>query len=306
MVVKHMYLLLVETCNQTMINTSKEINMIKNSLRLSTWNIGGIMINVVHLQNCLENSDICMIQEHWLYPDSLNFLSTVNEDFTGWGRSSKDLNLDSVWRRGKGGVGMLWRKSLDASIIRLEDLGNDRIIVVEIRTADHESIFIAGVYLPSSNVAVHLYKECMVVLQDIIHQLYDKGTLIILGDFNAHIGGFGGARSFESINGKGKELIELMERNNFKSVNSQLFCTGPIETFYGQEGLIMTTIDHILMKVDDLQLVSECYVQNESCINLSFHLPIFCTLNIDCCSSGPNKRTKTQIAWKSINNSRIL
>ena len=78
-----------------MINMAKESNTI-NTLRLSTWNIGGIMTNVLHLQNCLRNSDICMIQEHWLYPDSLDFLSSLNKDFIGWGRSSNNLNLDST------------------------------------------------------------------------------------------------------------------------------------------------------------------------------------------------------------------
>ena len=143
-----------------------------------------------------------------------------------------------------------------------------------------DSIFIVGVYFPSSNAAIHMYRECMDILEDIIHQLHYKGTLVILGDFNAHISDFGGSRSFDSINEKGKELIELMQRTNFKSVNSQLFCTGSIETFYGQDRPITTTIDHILMKVDELFLVSDCSVENENCNNLSFHLPIFCSLNI--------------------------
>ena len=289
-----------------MINMAKESNTI-NTLRLSTWNIGGIMTNVLHLQNCLRNSDICMIQEHWLYPDSLDFLSSLNKDFIGWGRSSNNLNLDSIWRRGKGGVGMLWRKSLDASITKLEDLGNDRIIVVQVRTADEHSIFIVGVYFPSSNAAIHMYRECMDILEDIIHQLHHKGTLVILGDFNAHIGDFGGPRSFDSINEKGKELIELMQRTNFKSVNSQLFCTGPIETFYGQEGLITTTIDHIFMKVDELFLVSDCSVQNENCINLSFHLPIFCSLNIHLLHHVRLNMIEpcNKISWKLIQSPKI-
>jgi hypothetical protein len=87
------------------------------------------MTNVHFLEKCLKKSDICVTQEHWLYPDSLNFLSSINKDFTGWGRSSTELNMDSVWRRGKGGVAVLWRKELNARINILEELGNDRIIV---------------------------------------------------------------------------------------------------------------------------------------------------------------------------------
>ena len=76
--------------------------MARSQIRLATWNIGGIMSNVLHLQNILKESDICVLFEHWLYPDSLTFLSSVNEEFVGWSRSSDYLNFDSLWRRGKG------------------------------------------------------------------------------------------------------------------------------------------------------------------------------------------------------------
>ena len=87
--------------------------MAESQIKLSTWNIGGIMSNVLHLQNILKESNICVLLEHWLYPDSLTFLSSVNEDFVGWGRSSDDLHLDSLWRRGKGKVAFLRRKTVD-------------------------------------------------------------------------------------------------------------------------------------------------------------------------------------------------
>ena len=63
------------------LDTEKNITI--NNLKVSTWNIGGIMFNTPHLWNCLMNSDICVLQEHWLYPDSLDFLSSVNKHFTG-------------------------------------------------------------------------------------------------------------------------------------------------------------------------------------------------------------------------------
>ena len=97
-------------------------------------------------------------------------------------------------------------RGLDASITKLEDLGNDRIIVVQVRTVGEHSIFIVGVYFPSWNAAIHMYRECMEILEDIIHQLHDKGTLVILGDFNADIGDFGGPRSFDSTR-RGRSLL---------------------------------------------------------------------------------------------------
>ena len=161
--------------------------IIAKKLRLCTWNAGGLMSNVVHLQNCLEKSDICVVQEHWLYPDSLNFMATVNANFTGWGRSSNDLNLDSIWRRGKGGIGILWGKSLNPYITKMDDLGDDRILVIRVKETEGQDIFIVGVYLPSSNCGIDLYRACIEKLEEIVYRLNDHGTLFIAGDFNAHI-----------------------------------------------------------------------------------------------------------------------
>ena len=60
------------------------------------------------------------------------FLNSVDLNFKSWGRSSSDLHLDSLNRRGKGGVCFLWRRNLDKNITVLEELGNDRIIVLKV------------------------------------------------------------------------------------------------------------------------------------------------------------------------------
>ena len=105
-------------------------------------NIGGIMSNIIFLDKCLEDSDICAIQEHWLYPDSLNFLSSVHKDFVGWGRSGNDLNPNSICRRGMGGIAFLWRKDFDIAIDKLEDMGSDRIIVIKLQLGKQKNLFI--------------------------------------------------------------------------------------------------------------------------------------------------------------------
>ena len=74
------------------------------NIRIGTVNTSGILSNIPYIEHCLNSTDIMVIQEHWLYPDSLSFLQTFHQEFTGWGRSSSDLSLDSIWRRGKGGV----------------------------------------------------------------------------------------------------------------------------------------------------------------------------------------------------------
>ena len=77
------------------------------NLRIATSNVGGIMTNVSYVEQLLVNIDILFVQEHWLYPESLSFLDSIHRHFSGWGRSCSDLNMNSVWRRGKGGVAFL-------------------------------------------------------------------------------------------------------------------------------------------------------------------------------------------------------
>ncbi len=112
-----------------------------------------------------------------------------------------------------------------------------------------------------------------------MYSLTGSEAVFILGDFNAYIGNYGGPRSFNALNERGKELITFMEKMDLTSVNSQSFTRGPIETFYSNGGSTLTTTDHVLTKMDTLASVNDCHVQADHPDNLSFHLPIHCVLN---------------------------
>lgn len=263
------------------------------------------MSNLNYLEKCLEDSDICAVQEHWLYPDSLHFLSSIHEDFVGWGRCSNDLNLDSVWRRGMGGIALLWRKDFDLAISKLDDMGSDRILVMRLKLGKQNNLFIINVYFPASNSSILKYKSCIDDLEDIINRLHGDGTIIILGDFNGHVGNHLGSRSFNATNQRGLQLIHLLRETNFVSINSQSFCQGPIETFSACNGSQVTSIDHIMIRKDDLQLVKECYVADDHCDNLSYHLPIFCTICTPAVSFMTNDMRNCRVAWKTIKNEKV-
>lgn len=264
------------------------------------------MADLRYLDKCLEDSDICAIQEHWLYPDSLNFLSSVQKDFVGWGRSSNDLNPNSIWRRGMGGIAFLWRKDFDIAIDKLEDLGSDRIIVIKLHLGKQKNIFIIIVYLPASNSAISKYRSYIDDLEDIINRLHGNGTIIILGDFNGQVGTHLGVRNFNTTNQRGLQLARLMVETNFVSINSQTFCRGPTGTCYSCNGSQISSIDHIMIRKDDLHLVKECRVSNDNCDNLSYHLPIFCTICMPIELNKVTKKCKRCLAWKTIQNEKIL
>ena len=91
-------------------------------------------------------SQIILLQEHWLYPDELQLISQLNPNFSGFGISSMCLDDKFITGRPHGGIGILWGKSLSQStnIIKYEDT---RILGLEIKCNNAILLFLC-VYLP--------------------------------------------------------------------------------------------------------------------------------------------------------------
>ena len=90
--------------------------------------------------------DIIMIQEHWLYPDELSYLSMLSNDFNGFGLSPMPVGEKLLSGRPYGGVGIMWHKKLSkcAKIVQYDDT---RILGLEIMTNNQTFLFVC-VYLP--------------------------------------------------------------------------------------------------------------------------------------------------------------
>jgi hypothetical protein len=91
-----------------------------------------------------------------------------------------------------------------------------------------------------------------------------------------------------------------MDKFSLLSINSQTNCTGPIETFYSNNGTIKTTVDHIFISEDHINLVQSCHIGDDDSGNLSFHRPIFCVLNVCAGNITGENKPKTVIAWKKM------
>lgn len=272
---------------------------LRKELKITTWNVGGLKYNLQFLREHIAMWDIVCLQEHWLFPDDLGFLNGIDESFTSWGRSSSNLNSESLSRRGMGGLAFLWKKDLTNAVIPMLDVGSDRIMVLSLRNSKNEEIYIINVYLPSSSESAEIYQLHVAELQEIIYKLQNKGSIILLGDFNAHIGCFGGPRSFGMINRRGRMLWSTLNLFDFVSVNSQLSTEGPIETFYACSGAVRTTVDHVFVDYDLLTMISSCCVVEDCSSNLSFHLPITCSFDIDVIKDSPS-RQRPKLQWKRL------
>ena len=150
------------------------------------------------------------------------------------------------------------------------------------------------------------YKSCLDELDDLIFRLSQLGQVVIGGDFNAHIGKIGGPRSFDSVNRKGLVMRALVEKHSLISLNSQESAKGPIETYTANEGTCLTTVDHIMIMESYSDLVLSCEVKTDHCLNMSYHYPIACVLQMPVTHSTEHTSRKTQTDWNAIKNDKIL
>ena len=91
----------------------------------------------------------------------------------------------------------------------------------------------------------------------------DKGTLIIMGDFNAHRNG----RVFLKGHDRRSNLLQqFLTGNNFVAINTLPLCTGASSTYVSYSGEYTSMIDHILIQIEKTDLVSMCKVLDDDAL----------------------------------------
>ena len=63
--------------------------------------------------------DICSIREHWLFSYNLHFLGSIQNKYDFHAMADADLDMVSNRKVGKGGLCLLWKKSLSNKIAPL-------------------------------------------------------------------------------------------------------------------------------------------------------------------------------------------
>ena len=204
------------------------------NLKVLSFNCHGVKSSSNTLQQFTKDVDILMIQEHWLYPDELTYMSFLSENFCSF--SISPMTTDDKLLRGRphGGVSILWRKSL-SHIVKTIKYDDDRIIGIEMKTSTHTLLFLCC-YLPH---------ECDMFYDDYCFYL-DKFKCIIesantpyifiLGDFNADI-------LSQSI--FGSELIEFCDMNNLSFIDKSMLSPDTF-TFISQAHGTTSWLDHCI------------------------------------------------------------
>ncbi len=97
-------------------------------LNICSFNCEGVNRTVDYMKEFLSNNlcDILCLQETWLIEQNLLRLANIHSDYLYTGKSGVDSNSDILVGRPKGGVAILYKKSV-AKCIKCVDISSDEI-----------------------------------------------------------------------------------------------------------------------------------------------------------------------------------
>ena len=242
---------------------------------LISWNCRGISNAVPYLLELSAKADIIFISEHWLWPYDLSKLDNIVPGFCGMGHSDNRLNDTSNLKRGCGGVVFLWKSSLPISSI--SDIDSDRISAIQISVSSSETLTVIGVYLPSADFPTDIFTDHLVELENVISYFQKDGPVLVVGDFNAHIGTRGGTRGEGDGNVRGQLVMGLVERTEQYVVSLSQAASGPMYTYFQND--VHTTVDYCLLDYSAADMISLCATLDHHPLNLSDHLPLHISLD---------------------------
>ena len=151
-------------------------------------------------------------------------------------------------------------------------IDSDRIIAVQLNVSSSTTLSIVGVYLPTADSPLNVYKEYLQELENVVYALQTSGPVLIIGDFNAHIGQTHSNHAQCQTNSQGRLLMDMINRTGHYAVSLSDLATGPTHTFSG--GGRSTTVDFCFIDCWAAHLVLECEAQQRHPLNLSDHLAL--------------------------------
>lgn len=161
----------------------------------------------------------------------------------------------------------------------MNDITSDRICAIRFCDPNNNvsTVSVIGVYLPCSDQGMDCYRDHLLELERIISDSILIGPVIILGNFNAHLGPLGGVRGSGNPNIQGILLADIMDRHTC-AVSQCEWATGPLHTY--ASGNSMTTVDYIIASLNATSIISSCVTLPMTDLNLSDHLPLVAELTI--------------------------
>ena len=167
----------------------------------------------------------------------------------------------------EGGVAIAWKKQYSHLIDELPD-GNERILAIAMKHPIN--LCIISAYMPTNNSSDSyiVYLECFDVIKDIIAKYSASHSILLSGDMN------GTLKEPRKYNKHDALLQSFIEEINLRISPSVM------PTLYHHSGGSTSQIDYILHNSHDGFLFN--YTVNNKCdINISSHVPVSASLNIN-------------------------
>ncbi len=262
-------------------------------IRVAAWNSRGLLNATPYIQLLSEDFGILAICEHWLWPFELFKLNQLVPGYRSVGCCDKRLSETSNLTRGCGGVALLWKSSIPASPV--STLSSDRLVAIQIQVNPGVVLSVIAVYLPTSDTPLETHSEYLFELENAVAALQSQGPVLILGDFNAHLGSCNSDGGSEDMNPQGQLLREMMSRNDLFPVSLSQLASGPSYTFFS--GDKRTTVDYCLLDCGASHLVSDCSILDHHPLNLSDHLPVTISLELHAVGSSEGEHCG-HLDWK--------
>ena len=229
-------------------------------IKINFLNIQGLsQRKFMEIENKMEN-DIFLLVETQLKQDKLKHQE-----------KTRVLNkMRDITDRKGGGLMTVWRENSNINIEEIKTKHRD-IMMIKCNMGKKE-FFCVIIYMSTNDLERNLIIKKELV--EIINKM-EENNLMIVGDFNGHIGFVGE----QEINKNGKIVLSLMEENNLILMNDDERCKG-VTTW--QQGNKKSSIDFVLCNMGMNELIKRMKIDEErEEIDLSDHNLITIDIEIE-------------------------
>lgn len=233
-----------------------------------SYNLHGFTQGGDYLKELLQSDlyEVGFIQEHWLLPQYIDDLSSINTKYTCFAKSSMSDAIGRGLLKGRpyGGIAV-YIKDCYLGITKCVSK-KDRYIIISVG-----DMYLVNVYMPTCREKWSYNAELADLLSQISNDLEGGqfNKLIMGGDFNFQLSG----------SHTGLKLFKQFMRDHGLSDCDRFIKGGDVYTYF-HEGLnAKSFIDHFLVNDALSDSVVSCDILESGC-NLSDHLPIVLTVNV--------------------------
>jgi hypothetical protein len=203
------------------------------SLNIACWNCRGVMTATPYISKLLHNSkvDISCLSEHWLRKCQFNFLQSIEQNYSAYGKGVDEHCPGNFMVSNSGGVAVLVSNNLATYVTEIE-VGSTRICRIELKLPNSTSIFFLCVYLPAITQPFEHFVNETEYLFDIYNSYSQHGTVFLLSDLNCKLQG---PRHNCSHDRRSTLVNGLLRNTDSISLHVQDFSEGQIWTYRSTE-----------------------------------------------------------------------